>query len=768
METGLQTFFHMIFGSGDQVGGMRLICFATIDPASEAVEHRFFSYPDNLDTGIVWAADQTDKGKNVYFCPSTYNSMRRSKDFVAYSTVLWCDLDTCSPSKMLVPPTLVVETSPSRYQAFWVLNGPVDPSIAEDLSKRIAYHHRNDGADVGCWDMAHLFRVPFTRNYKYRETMTETPAVQIIHASKDSYDTEIFQDVYAPVAQGPGRTSFELDYRAVETLGTGEDVLEKYRNNLDPRLLKLFFEPPPEKGAIGKSSSELLWELELLAFEAGMKREEVFVVARDAACNKYRRDGRPLGHLWVDVCKAFLNFEERMGVVFHAEEIEEIQLLTEEEVSEVLDHRTFIERYVDWAKHRTDAPQAFHVGGALMTLSAVLAEHVRIPVHYNDEGIQTNLWVLLLADTTITRKSTAMSYPSKLLEEVAPDVLLATDGSIEGLLGGLANRPGKASMYERDEFSGFMSAVAKKDYMGDVIQYFCQLYDGSRIKRVLRKEEFTIKNPNFLIFAAGIRSKLFEQFTTEHVLNGFLPRFITIFGTTEIANLRLIGPPTHQNHAERQALIAELSELSDFYARRSGAVLRITDTGGTINNKKEYWQAHLTEEAWERIQIFQKYLLDIADGHDHKEYLLPCVERLVTNVLKCAALIAASERRQNDRIEVQLIDVLHTLFYARSWMDNLMLAMNLIGNDPFEGQLQRINREVNDRPGVTRGHLMRKFRLSARTAGDIFRTLEERGLIVGTSAGRGTKFFPPDKIQINGTLVPPGPSTKKLRVSKGA
>lgn len=764
MENGLRSFFNIIFGASNKIGGPRFICFARIMLTGQ-VDHRYFAYPENLDGGIEWAREQSDLGHNVYYCPNLFSSIRRKKESVPFSTVVWADLDECGPENLRIEPTLVVETSPNRYQAIWCLNEAVPPEDAEDLSKRVAYHHRDQGADVGCWDMVHLMRVPFTKNLKYANTMDEAPIVSIIKAGNDSYDPEYFNEYYEPVAKGPGRTSFELDYAKVEAAGDADDILAKYHNRSNPDLGRLFYQIAPPKGSGGKSASEDLWNLEMMCFECGMTREETFVVARDSSCNKYVRDGRPESHLWADVCKAFTTFEEKMGYLFHAEEVEVIQLLSEEEIASVQDRHTFIEQYVDWASKRTDSPVAFHVGGALMTLSAVLSEHIRIPVSYNaTPGIQTNLWVLLLADTTVTRKSTAMGYPLQLLEEILPDVLLATDGSIEGLLGGLANRPNKASMYERDEFSGFMSAVAKKDYMGDMIPNFCKLYDGSHVKRLLRKEEIMVKNPNFLIFAAGARSKVFEQLTSEHVLNGFLPRFITIFGSTEISALRPIGPPTTQNHAERQALVAKLSEVSDYYSQRSGAVLRLTDTGTTINNKKEFWKAELTPEAWERVGNLQRYLLNVADSHDSKEYLLPCVERLTTNVLKCAALISASERREGNKVTIHLEDILHTLYYARSWMDNLMLAMNLIGNDPFEGQLQRVNKEINDRPGVTRSHLMQKFRLTSRTANDVFHTLEERGLVVGTHAGKGTRFFPPERIQIDGTMVPKDLSVKKLRV----
>jgi len=57
-----------------------------------------------------------------------------------------------------------------------------------------------------------------------------------------------------------------------------------------------WFEETPDR-----DWSSSLFLLMKRCFEKGMTLEEVFIVARDAACNKYRRDNRPDSHLWADV-----------------------------------------------------------------------------------------------------------------------------------------------------------------------------------------------------------------------------------------------------------------------------------------------------------------------------------------------------------------------------------------------------------------------------------------------------------------------------------
>jgi hypothetical protein len=87
------------------------------------------------------------------------------------------------------------------------------------------------------------------------------------------------------------------------------------------------------------------------------------------------------------------------------------------------------------------------------------------------------------------------------LAELDPDCLLATSGSVEGVLSGLADRPKKTSMYFRDEVAGFFSEIQKKDYLSGMAEALAHLYDCPAIDhRRLRKETITIVSPVFIFF----------------------------------------------------------------------------------------------------------------------------------------------------------------------------------------------------------------------------------------------------------------------------
>src|SRR6185295_16082845 len=162
-----------------------------------------------------------------------------------------------------------------------------------------------------------------------------------------------------------------------------------------------------------------------------------------------------------------------------------------------------------------DAAWQYHQAGAFVALSSLLAGSVRLPTSFGT--VIPNLWFMILADTTLTRKSTAMDLVMDLLLEIDTDCVLATDGSIEGLMTSLSMRPGRASIFLRDEFSGLLDAMVRKDYYAGMAETFTKLYDGKFQKRILRKDIIEVKDPVLIFFAGGIKNKTMSLVTHEQV-----------------------------------------------------------------------------------------------------------------------------------------------------------------------------------------------------------------------------------------------------------
>jgi len=709
----LETFFKLIFGKHTGY-----VCVSH-KPPTGGMQENYFVYPDEL-ARMIEHAETFSLESDVYFCPQLLGTKKRNKENVQTTTNLWSDLDLCPPAVLLVEPTVLVESSPNRYQAYWVLDKPIPPEQAEDLSRRIAYYHADDGADKSGWDLTQLLRVPFTNNHKY----DTTPVVSIVHANTKQYRVSDF-------AEYPQPQEFEYyDIPFPESLpeADAKSLLLARKAEINPTVWTLFYETPQQDW------SKALWQLELLLFETGYERDEVFLICEDAACNKYRRDSKPREYLWKEVCKAEAKVAEKESqLYFDTKDIEAPRLLTEEERKAIMDSPSIIEEYIEWAKSLGDAAWQYHEAGVFIVLSSLLSSSIRLPTSY---GIMVpNLWLLILADTTLTRKTTAMDIAMDMILDIDSDCVLATDGSIEGLLTSLSTRPSRASIFLRDEFSGLLEMMTRRDYYAGMAETLTKLYDGKFQKRVLRKEIIEIRDPILILFAGGIRTRIYELMDYGYVTSGFIPRFVFIAADSDISRLKPLGPPTDRNIEEKQKLRNIFEQMYHHY--HAEQIIKINDKEVVIPKK---WDAELTPEAWLRYNRFEATMLQVGMDSSRQDLMTPTMDRLAKSGLKMAILLAATRLEPNVVVTEQ--DVIRAFYYIERWSIFTLDLINNIGKTTSERLLDRIFSSIQSQPGITRSALMQNHHLNSRDADLVFNTLEQRGLINKTKVGRGMRYEP--------------------------
>lgn len=724
MESPAKAFLKMAFGPESH--GYLCIAFLAISNGSQRREmtERFFRYPEQLDD----AARAAEDGKyqaDVYYCPQLFETAKRRKDSVKQCPTVWADLDSCPPEKLLITPTYLIESSPGRYQGLWSLAHAVAPHVAEDMSKRLAYFHAADGCDRSGWDLTQLLRLPGTPNYKY----AGQPIVHLSGYSGALYTTSDF-NVYPEVKHS---AFLKTPMPTAEQLPTEEpeDILQKYKHALLPATYDLFSVTPDGEW------SEKLWKLEMLLFEMGMTREEVFVVAWASACNKYRRDDKDRSYLWVEVCRAFVSYNERVNaVVFPGADVRDLLTPTEEE--DASKAYGFVEEYIEWASSLGDAATQYHQAGAFTILSALLSGRVTLPTSYGP--VVPNLWFMILGDTTLTRKTTAMDIATDLLQDVDPDAILATDGSVEGLLQGLSTRPRRPSIFLRDEFSGLLEMITKKDYYAGMAEVLTKLYDGKLQKRILRKEEITVRDPILLIFAGGIRNRVQGLLTHEHVSSGFIPRFIFVTAESDTSRLQPLGPPTVKDLGNRDLLIRRMEDLVLHYGQPSNVTVKAL--GQKIPAEVNV-RAELTPDAWARYNLLESDLVQSGLESEKPELMTPLFDRLSKNILKASILLAAARQVGQEGVTVEESDIVHAIRYGKQWRAYAIEIVNGIGKTTYERDLERILGAIIKRPGIARSTLMQSYHLTAQQANQVFDTLLQRGQVSMSRTESGKQIYHP-------------------------
>ena len=131
---------------------------------------------------LGWLAHENAHGANVYFSvnPLLSGAKKRTKNAIAEARALYLDLDQDGDRKMasirasdnVPPPSVVIRTSPGKYQIFWRVRDfsiPEQEAMLQTLAATF-------GGDRACTDCARVLRLPGFFNRKYTPTCLVTLA----------------------------------------------------------------------------------------------------------------------------------------------------------------------------------------------------------------------------------------------------------------------------------------------------------------------------------------------------------------------------------------------------------------------------------------------------------------------------------------------------------------------------------------------------------------------------------------------------------------
>lgn len=722
------TFFEYLFGASEGY-----VCIATASPDKKDFKQTFFQWPANK-AALGSFIEQATYKKNVWFCTSLLERPERKKEFCLPGSLVWADLDECHPGNVEPTPSAILESSPGRYQALWRLDEVVEPYIQEDFSKRIAYKYVSNGADPSGWDLTQLLRVPLTSNFKYVEEGIDIPKVKLSQAAETKVPIVLFESIERPVGkagQAPDTATAADSMPDPNDLPDATNVLYKFYAQLNSNVaFKSIYQTEPKEG---EDWSRVLWRLLNICLEVGMTEEETFAIALTSKCNKYARDNRPPVHLWEDVVRASLGQQKFTAITHDFQALTMPILVTDDELAKI--PRTFVDEYRDWASEATDAVVEFHDLCAFMLLSSSMAGGIELKTSYGE--MVPNLWGLVLGDSTLSRKTTAMRMAMDMLVDIDSELILATDGSAEGLLSGLSTRPNRASLYFKDEVSGFFDSINRKDYLAGMPEMLAQLYDVPRVlSRRLRKETITINSPVFIFFGGGIRDKVYSLVSDEYILSGFLPRFLVVSGEADLTRIRRTGPGLTSLSNKRTTIQQKVADLYETFNR--AVTVKVGGEAMEVHARNE---ALLTPEAWEQYGHYEEVMVKAAYDSSVAMLALPTFERMSRSLLKMAVLLAGAERPpQEGKFQVEAYHVKAAASYIQRWGRYSVELVLSAGTGTNERLLQRVLQAIEKQPGVTRSWLMQRHKLSKREMDEVMGTLIDRGQVNPVKLGRGVAY----------------------------
>ncbi|WP_439492021.1 DNA-primase RepB domain-containing protein [Bosea sp. (in: a-proteobacteria)] len=176
---------------------------------------------------------------NLYFCPNAFSEMKRRREYALPSSLAWCDIDGADPDKFVPPPSVLVETSPCRFQGVWKFVGKMPVERCEAVSRGLAYRHNGDRNG---WSVTKLLRVPWTINHKpqYRR-----PPVKLLRFDQSrimNWPRVSPSHQSAVIAANAADSAVNKEIgRQLET--PPKPLISKYRRHLPPMARSLIMNP---------------------------------------------------------------------------------------------------------------------------------------------------------------------------------------------------------------------------------------------------------------------------------------------------------------------------------------------------------------------------------------------------------------------------------------------------------------------------------------------------------------------------------------------
>lgn len=402
----------------------------------------------------------------------------------------------------------------------------------------------------------------------------------------------------------------------------------------------------------------------------------------------------------------------------------------------------FVRRYVLWASGRTDAAWDYHEASALAALAACTS-NVRGYLPPYPKGIGTNLYLLLLGNTTSSRKSTSIGLArAGVLESVDPDSILPDRLTPEAFVERMGKRQGQAACWIIDEFGSVVADMHNRPHMQALREILLTVYGGNDYRYARRSkpgqgkkmedDEAVVRNPNLTVLAGGT-PELLNQLHRADIGTGLMPRFAVIYPKRKPPRKPIWQAPANAE-AERRELARWASDIAAYNVRKP----------------EVEWE----HEALRKLDAFGESIEDFANRHPDSVATV-MFQRLPPMALKVALLSAIGRPlalpepgsweppegkplMDTQPLRVTVDDARVAVEVLERWRAFAEDFAQGIQQDPFGSKVESFLRALAELGGrALRRDLSRRLRTDKRTMDGILETLLEREDIKLERVGRG-------------------------------
>lgn len=111
-------FFRHVFGGQRGILALWTAERGAVAMVKGSERTRFFEYPRESDDALSHALEESEAGREAYFCVHLLTGQRRVKENAGEVAALWGDLDGAEIPNGSLAPTAVIESSPGRWHCY--------------------------------------------------------------------------------------------------------------------------------------------------------------------------------------------------------------------------------------------------------------------------------------------------------------------------------------------------------------------------------------------------------------------------------------------------------------------------------------------------------------------------------------------------------------------------------------------------------------------------------------------------------------------------
>jgi len=356
----------------------------------------------------------------------------------------------------------------------------------------------------------------------------------------------------------------------------------------------------------------------------------------------------------------------------------------------------------------------------------------KIYIHLTSGKTYPNIWSMILGQSTISRKSTAINYTREFnhilnneTRKEAPNQF-----SPEGLMEHLSMTP--HSHFILDEAAGLLKSMKKKTYLIDLRDLLCTLYDCQGVSRKLRTSRtgvptsFNVLNP-FISMICGTTPGNIERYSDyEDMASGYLLRFLYFYPRYK-RDYKPITEISRENVKEKNHIAVRLTEIDNTIKK--------------LNNPLNFI---LSEEARKYFTEWNRKM-DNKAGEHSDDIIQSGIGRLEIYALKLAILYEIGEEKFSANIknlQVQSVEIfkpvpmtypisINTIREACRNIEEYFLPMlervaELVQAADETNKQQRVVNAIKKSGGkITRSKLINATRINTKDLKDVIDSLIE-------------------------------------------